>query len=269
MAWKGVITNKGNALLSQWVSGKTMTITKAAAGTGRVAEEAMLAQTSLVNEKQMASILSNEPAEAGQRLKLQVTPQAAAYSLNQFGVWAELEGEENMIALFQTDTETGVEIPSLADVPDFVYTFYGMLGFSGTGNLQVIVDPEALASMENVGAAVAAHNTNKEAHADLREAIRTGLDGKAPTNHAAVDTTHGAGSGSNYGHVKLSDSTSGTSGESGGVAATPAAVKKAYDLANNANTTAKGKAPAYSYGTTDLTAGTSALETGKLHFVYE
>lgn len=30
-----------------------------------------------------------------------------------------------------------------------------------------------------------------------------------------------------------------------------------------------GKAPAYSYGTTDLTAGSSALETGKLHFVYE
>lgn len=30
-----------------------------------------------------------------------------------------------------------------------------------------------------------------------------------------------------------------------------------------------GAAPAYSYGTDDLTAGTSALETGKLYFVYE
>ena len=29
------------------------------------------------------------------------------------------------------------------------------------------------------------------------------------------------------------------------------------------------KAPNYSYGTEDLTAGTSELETGKLHFVYE
>ena len=28
-------------------------------------------------------------------------------------------------------------------------------------------------------------------------------------------------------------------------------------------------APAYSYGTEDLTAGTTPLETGKLHFVYE
>ena len=30
-----------------------------------------------------------------------------------------------------------------------------------------------------------------------------------------------------------------------------------------------GAAPAYSYGTTDLTAGSSALETGTLHFIYE
>ena len=28
-------------------------------------------------------------------------------------------------------------------------------------------------------------------------------------------------------------------------------------------------APAYTYGTEDLTAGTSELETGKLYFVYE
>jgi hypothetical protein len=34
-------------------------------------------------------------------------------------------------------------------------------------------------------------------------------------------------------------------------------------------TDVKGKAPAYTYSTTDLTAGSSALETGKLYFVYE
>ena len=35
------------------------------------------------------------------------------------------------------------------------------------------------------------------------------------------------------------------------------------------NTALESKAPAYTYGTDDLTAGTSALETGKLYFVYE
>lgn len=74
----------------------------------------MLAQAALVNEKQAASIISNTPVDKGQRLKLQVTPQSeAGYSLNQFGVWARLEDEdEKMIALFQTDTDIGVEIPS-------------------------------------------------------------------------------------------------------------------------------------------------------------
>lgn len=55
----------------------------------------------------------------------------------------------------------------------------------------------------------------------------------APTSHASTSTTYGAGTGSNYGHVKLSDATNSTSGASSGVAATPAAVKAAYDLANS------------------------------------
>ena len=53
-----------------------------------------------------------------------------------------------------------------------------------------------------------------------------------------------------------------------------------YAPASHVNDTAKhitteernswnAKAPAYAYGTTDLTAGTSSLETGKLYFVYE
>ena len=50
MAWKGVITNSGSELLAQWTAGKTLTITRAAAGTGRVSEAAMLAQTALVSE---------------------------------------------------------------------------------------------------------------------------------------------------------------------------------------------------------------------------
>lgn len=92
---------------------------------------------------------------------------------------------------------------------------------------------------------------------------------------------------SNTGVVKLSSSTSSTSTT---LAATPSAVKAAYDLANTANTAASeantaaqqaqstatsaaaavaDKAPMYTYGTEDLTAGTSPLESGKLYFVYE
>ena len=68
--------------------------------------------------------------------------------------------------------------------------------------------------------------------------IQTQLNGKAPTSHASTATTYGIGTSSNYGHVKLSDSTSSTSAASSGIAASPKAVKSAYDLANTANTNA-------------------------------
>lgn len=69
--------------------------------------------------------------------------------------------------------------------------------------------------------------------------VYTALSGKAATSHASTATTYGIGTGSNYGHVKLSDSTSSTSAASAGIAASPAAVKAAYDLANQAKTLAQ------------------------------
>lgn len=66
----------------------------------------------------------------------------------------------------------------------------------------------------------------------VTSAVQTQIDGKAPTSHASTATTYGKATSSNYGHVKLSDSTSSTSGVSGGIAATPAAVKAVYDYAD-------------------------------------
>lgn len=78
-------------------------------------------------------------------------------------------------------------------------------------------------------------------------AINTALAGKAPTAHAVNATTYGLGTNGVYGHVKLSDSTSTTSGQTAGVAATPTAVKAAYDRGTagvNAAKTADDKAVA-------------------------
>lgn len=46
---------------------------------------------------------------------------------------------------------------------------------------------------------------------------------------------------------------------------------KTYDGSSAVTITAAdvGAAPAYTYSTTDLTPGTSALETGKIYLVYE
>lgn len=67
----------------------------------------------------------------------------------------------------------------------------------------------------------------------------TEVQSKAPISHASSSTTYGKGTDALYGHVKLSNSVDSTSGASSGVAATPAAVKKAYDAATAAQTTAE------------------------------
>lgn len=61
------------------------------------------------------------------------------------------------------------------------------------------------------------------------KAVKAVADAKAPNDHSSTATTYGVGNGTTYGHLKLSDSTSSTSGVSGGVAATPAAVKAVQD----------------------------------------
>lgn len=68
----------------------------------------------------------------------------------------------------------------------------------------------------------------------------TEAQSKAPKSHASTATTYGKGTLTNYGHVKLSDSILSTSSTDGGTAATPYAVKLAYDLANRAETTLLG-----------------------------
>ncbi len=68
----------------------------------------------------------------------------------------------------------------------------------------------------------------------ISTAIQEALNDKAPTNHASSATTYGMGNASNYGHLKLSDSTTSTSSTSSGIAATPKAVKMSYDKAVSA-----------------------------------
>ena len=118
--------------------------------------------------------------------------------------------------------------------------------------------------------------------------LQTSLDGKAPTDHASTATTYGKGTNNNYGHVKLSDSTSSTTAAaSGGTCATPKAVKDALDAAKtyadgvgvtgvkgdsessyrtgNVNLTPAniGAAPAsHNHSASDITSGTLGVARG-------
>lgn len=102
-------------------------------------------------------------------------------------------------------------------------------------------------------------NNTSDANKPISTATQTALNAKAPTSHSSADATYGLGTNAKFGHVKLSDSVNSTSSINDGIAATPTAVKTAYDLANtakvNANTaqvTADSK-----IGSVSLASGTN------------
>lgn len=155
--WTGVVTNKGAELLAAWAEGTTLNIYAAAAGTGTVAEAAMIAQTALAGQRQTASIVSHSKADGatGLKIQLQITAPSTGYTLNQFGIWAKVgSGEGKLLALFQNSE--GIDIPSASDSPDFVYTFYGLIMISNTGNISVTVDASAVVTTSTMQAAIAA-----------------------------------------------------------------------------------------------------------------
>lgn len=87
---------------------------------------------------------------------------------------------------------------------------------------------------------------------------RTNL-GITPANIGAAASSHAHSAGDISSGTLSSDRLPTVPVTKGGTGATDAATARAN----------LGAAPAYTYSTTDLTAGTSALETGKLYFVYE
>lgn len=155
--WTGVVTNKGAELLAAWAEGTTLNIYAAAAGTGTVAEAAMIAQTALAGQRQTASIVSHSKADGatGLKIQLQITAPSTGYTLNQFGIWAKVgSGEGKLLALFQNSE--GIDVPSASDSPDFVYTFYGLIMISNTGSISVTVDASAVVTTATMQAAIAA-----------------------------------------------------------------------------------------------------------------
>lgn len=150
-SWNGVITNVGNQLLAEWVNEKTLHFDRAAAGSGTVPVAGLMGQTSLVSQKQEVSLVSGGSVEEGVRLKLQVVAPTTEYTLNQFGIWASVDGGSSvMIALYQT--ENGVPIPSKANSPEFLYTFYAVISVSNEGEWSITVDSSAVLTRDMLGA---------------------------------------------------------------------------------------------------------------------
>lgn len=108
----------------------------------------------------------------------------------------------------------------------------------GTGTKTTPINADSVALVDSADGSKVKQLT----WADLKTALTSVF---AIKSHASSATTYGQATGTNFGHVKMSDATNSTSGVASGIAATPAAVKAAYDLATAAvpaTRTVNGKA---------------------------
>ena len=154
------------------------------------------------------------------------------------------EGGKKMVYGYCTDSTDGTSfIGGVFDANATTYPYAQGLAIGGTsGNLlwkgkAVATTNQIPTSLKNPYAITIQGNgttlTNGvyDGSAAKTVNITASSIGAAPTSHASTATTYGAGTSSNYGHVKLSDSTSSTSAASSGIAASPKAVKTVYDAA--------------------------------------
>ncbi len=190
---QAVVTNAGKALLQQWAGGGTLTIDGAKAGAGAVSQLNLINQTAVTQEKQTLSIISARQVEGGTQFHVQITAPDAGYTAKQIGIYGRLDGgDSTLIALYQD--ESGITVPSKAEMPDFVYAFYATIQVSNTGTLSVTLDASALVTQATLTAAVANAGDMKKSvyDADGDGVVDNAqkLDGRTAAQFAAAQHSH-------------------------------------------------------------------------------
>ncbi len=124
MSWSGVVTNAGTNLFAQYALGG-MTLSVAGAKLGK----AVSSESDKHNVTQMAdyvcdgSIVSQSSTSGGITYRIEATPQESSYALHEMGLYvtATSGGSSSDVLVAYMWENDGIQIPSAASFPDFVY----------------------------------------------------------------------------------------------------------------------------------------------------
>lgn len=158
MSWIGVITNAGAALLAQWTAGDhSLTIDKATVGSGVRSVVNLRTATALAQEEADGSIVSARPVTGGTQFRIRVSPAAVtAYTAHEIGIWGHLDDDDDnltLIAIHQ-DADTGIEVPTEADMPSFQFDLYCLHAIGNEGELNITLTEEVYPTVDEMDAAI-------------------------------------------------------------------------------------------------------------------
>ena len=153
MSWNSsAYTALGSAMLTEALSGKRMTFTRAVGGAGTVQTAELPNATEVADQKQSLILSSGEMTGEGEntayKIKIQISNNGLqqGYTLHQIGIYAKLDDSDSdaLAVIFQDDH--GFEIQPEAAMNNFLMEFFGVLAISNTAQIYLTADPNAIAT---------------------------------------------------------------------------------------------------------------------------
>ena len=159
---KGVMTAKGNALLTKLHSGTTLSLTRAVTGAGAVTSDELRNLTAIPDERQTLAFSTKSHPEEGQvavPLRLTNSNVTEEYKITCVGIYAMDPDEgEILYTVAKTAVNEEVTVPTLADNPSFAYVLTFYVKYGQADSVTITVDPSAAVTVEEMQAVLAEHS---------------------------------------------------------------------------------------------------------------
>lgn len=188
--WNGlVLTKKGQLLQAKVGTGVVLALTKMKLGSGVLPNGTSLEDlTDLVTPEQNVGIASKEVLTDQKMCKISATITnvglSAGYYVRELGVFAN-DPDDGEILYAVTSDSAPDYLPPEGGSTAVSQEFAVYISASNASDVNVSIDPGALATMGYVQLSIKTHNEDPESHPDIREKITNDINA-----HNALETAH-------------------------------------------------------------------------------